>query len=58
MDWLDDNALNDSVYETMYTLSTRGKISAAVRDSAIAYLGLSTGGTEVNCFVCHQDYYR
>ena len=56
--WLDDNAFNVSVYATINTLASEGRITAATRDSAISFLCItSTPGTLSGiCANCHPGH--
>lgn len=56
--WLDDNSFNVSAYATINTLAGEGRISAATRDSAISFLGITaTPGTLTGiCANCHPGH--
>jgi hypothetical protein len=55
LNWLDDSTFNTSVYATILTLANEGRITAATRDSAISYLGITStpGILSGMCGYCH-----
>jgi predicted CXXCH cytochrome family protein len=55
LNWLDDGTFNTSSYATILSLASEGRITAATRDSAISYLGITStpGILSGMCGYCH-----